>query len=117
MNKNLSEVLLSNNKNYIFPFFWLHGEEEQVLVEELHKVSESGIKEICLESRPHPDFMGEQWWNDLDLIFKEAKKLGMKIWLLDDSHFPTGYANGAYKDKYPAEKRIYLAEQIGRAHV
>ncbi|MDR0375556.1 MAG: hypothetical protein LBH85_07510, partial [Treponema sp.] len=28
-------------------------------------------------------------------ILDEAKKLGMKVWILDDAHFPTGYANGA----------------------
>ena len=28
-------------------------------------------------------------------IIGECKRLGLKIWLLDDAHFPTGYANGA----------------------
>lgn len=31
----------------------------------------------------------------MDVIIDESKKLDMKIWILDDSHFPTGYANGA----------------------
>ncbi len=34
----------------------------------------------------------------MDVILDEAKKLGMKVWILDDSHFPTGFANGALKD-------------------
>src|SRR5690554_6714440 len=38
----------------------------------------------------------------MDIILDEAKKRDMKVWILDDSHFPTGYANGAMKDA-PAE--------------
>lgn len=34
----------------------------------------------------------------MDVILDEARKRNMKVWILDDSHFPTGYANGAVKD-------------------
>lgn len=48
-----------------------------------------------VESRPHPEFCGEKWWQDMDVILDEAMKRSMKVWILDDSHFPTGFANGA----------------------
>lgn len=35
----------------------------------------------------------------MDIILEEAKKYGMKVWILDDSHFPTGFANGAMKEQ------------------
>lgn len=35
----------------------------------------------------------------MDVILDEARKRGMKVWILDDSHFPTGYANGAMAGK------------------
>jgi len=81
--------------NYIFPFFWLHGEEEPKLREYMNVIKNSGCDAVCVESRPHPDFCGEKWWQDMDVIIDEARKLDMKIWILDDSHFPTGFANGA----------------------
>lgn len=31
----------------------------------------------------------------MDVILDEARKRNMKVWILDDSHFPTGFANGA----------------------
>ena len=40
----------------------------------------------------------------MDIIIDECKKLGMEIWILDDEHFPTGYAAGACK-KAPNELR------------
>lgn len=95
-------------KNYILPFLWMKGESQEVIREEIEKIDECGIKAICLESRPHPDFMGEKWWEDLTFIIEEAKKRNMKIWILDDAHFPTGYANGLVKEKYPERRKRYL---------
>ena len=108
MNQKIINLLNSKGSNYIFPFLWLHGEEEPVLREYMGAIQDCGIGAVCIESRPHPDYCGPQWWNDMDIILEEAKKRDMKVWILDDSHFPTGYANGAMKDA-PAELcRQYL---------
>lgn len=95
MISTISNLLKGNAQNHILPFFWQHGEEENVLREYMKVIHESNIGAVCVESRPHPDFCGEKWWKDMDVILDEAQKRDMKIWILDDSHFPTGYANGA----------------------
>lgn len=84
--------------NHLLPFLWLHGEDEDTLREMLRRIAACDIGAVCLESRPHPDFAGKTWWRDLDIILDEAVKLGLKIWILDDSHFPTGFANGKVVD-------------------
>ncbi len=108
--KRLRELLNHSGDNYIMPFFWLHGESHDILEEELDKIQACGIREVCLESRPHPDFMGPQWWSDLDFIIDQAKKRDMRVWVLDDDKFPTGHANGAYVT-YLDKKKIYLAKR------
>lgn len=95
-------------KNGLYPFFWQHGEEHVILSEYMDKIAECGMKGVCVEARPHPDFVGEQWWSDLELILAKAKEHQMKIWILDDSHFPTGYANGKIKECYPQYLKKYL---------
>ncbi|NBH81359.1 hypothetical protein D7X88_00250 [bacterium C-53] len=95
-------------KNGLYPFFWQHGEDHAVLSEYMDKISESGMKGVCIEARPHPAFVGNQWWSDLDLILAKAKEHEMKVWILDDSHFPTGYANGKIKESYPQYLKKYL---------
>ena len=84
-----------NNKtgNYIFPFFWQNGADEQTLQTELLKIYESNIRAFCVEARPHPDYAGERWWHDMDIIMDFARTHDMKVWLLDDDRFPTGHAN------------------------
>ncbi|AIQ18513.1 glycoside hydrolase [Paenibacillus sp. FSL H7-0357] len=106
--KKISELLQNREGNYILPFFWLHGEEEGTLREHMQVVHESGIGAVCVESRPHPDFVGPRWWNDLDIIMDEARSRGMKVWILDDAHFPTGYAAGRIKSDYPQYEKLYL---------
>lgn len=91
----LQDVLTGKQGNYILPFFWQHGEEEAVLREYMQVIHNANIGAVCVESRPHPDFGGDGWWRDMDIILDEAGKLDMKVWILDDSHFPTGFANGA----------------------
>lgn len=96
-------------ENHLFPFFWQHGEDENVLVEYVEKIYQSGMKAVCVESRPHPDFVGEKWWQDLDIIIRECQKRKMKVWILDDSHFPTGFANGKIKEEHPEYLKQYLS--------
>lgn len=93
--KRIDEVLQNRQENYIFPFFWQHGETEEILREYMGAIYDANIRAVCVESRPHPDFCGSKWWQDMDVILDEAKKRDMKVWILDDSHFPTGFANGA----------------------
>lgn len=97
------------DKNHIFPFLWLRGEPEDIIREELQKIRECGIQAVCVEARPHDGFCSDSWWHDLGIVVSEAKKYGMKIWILDDKHFPTGYANGLIKEKYPERKKVYIA--------
>ncbi len=98
MNKKIEKLLNNQQENYIFPFFWLHGESEEVLRRYVKVIDEANMKAFCVESRPHPDYCGDRWWKDMDAILDEAEKRNMKVWILDDSHFPTGYANGALEE-------------------
>lgn len=95
-------------EEHIFPFLWMRGESQEILRNEIKHIQECGIQSFCLEARPHPDFCGPQWWQDLEVVVEESKKRGMTFWILDDAHFPTGYANGMLKEKYKEQNKIYL---------
>ena len=105
----LNELLSGREENHILPFFWQHGEDEETLRKYVNVIHDANIGAFCVESRPHPDFCGPKWWQDMDAIIDEAKKLDMKVWILDDAHFPTGYANGALAEADPALCRQSLA--------
>ncbi|MCM8709903.1 glycoside hydrolase family 2 [Clostridium sp. SYSU_GA19001] len=108
MKKIIRDLIDGKNDNYILPFLWMRGEEEHIIREEISKIYECGIRGICVEARPHPDFAGPKWWHDLDIVMEEARQRGMKVWVLDDAHFPTGYANGLIEKKYPERRKTYI---------
>jgi hypothetical protein len=98
MNQTIQKLLDNREDNHLLPFFWQHGEDEATLRKYVNVIYDANCGAFCVESRPHPDFCGEKWWVDMDAILDEARKIGMKVWILDDAHFPTGYANGAVEN-------------------
>ncbi len=112
MNQKVKKLLNDEMENYIFPFLWVRGESEDVLREYMKVIYDANIRAVCIESRPHPDFVGEGWWHDMDIILDEARKRKMKVWILDDSHFPTGYCNGKMEEKPDVCRRWFLTYQL-----
>ncbi len=112
MDRHIMELLQGEQGSYILPFLWMKGEDERTIRREIGKIFECGIRAVCLESRPHPDFCGPLWWRDLGIVLDEAKRRGMKVWILDDAHFPTGIANGLLPKKYPERAKQYLSAGI-----
>lgn len=108
MIETIKKLLDGKGENYILPFFWQHGEDEETLRKYMQVIYDCGIRAVCVEARPHPDFAGPKWWTDLDIIMDEARNRDMKVWVLDDSHFPTGYANGALENADPSLCKQYL---------
>ena len=111
----LQDILDHKVPSYITPLFWQHGESETVLREEIRQMSQNGIGSFILESRPHPDFLGERWWHDLDVILDEARQHSMQVWIFDDKTYPSGFGAGRISDSHPEFLKVYLAAgQPGR---
>lgn len=108
MNNEIKRVLAGEYDYHILPLFWQKGESKEVIAEYMQKIHDCDIRSVCLESRPYPNFCKEQWWEDLAFIIEQAKQLDMKLWIFDDSHFPTGYANGLIKESYPEHRKKVL---------
>ncbi len=94
---SLENIMRGAGGNYVAPFLWLHNEDDALIVNELQRIHDCGIGAVCIESRTHEEFCREDWWSDVRLILDTCKSLGMKLWILDDKHFPSGYANGVFE--------------------
>lgn len=110
MDKRLYDIFTGNEDNYLLPFYWQHGDHTDTIPEEVERIYQSGARAFCVESRPHRDFVGDGWWRDMDIILSEAEKRNMKVWILDDDHFPTGHAVGQIKN-HPELRRWQLVER------
>ncbi|MBQ8697081.1 MAG: hypothetical protein IJ519_05110 [Clostridia bacterium] len=110
MYQRLNDILNGKGENYLLPFYWQHGDHRETIPREVERIYESGARAFCVESRPHRDFVGEGWWADMDIILREAKARGMKVWILDDDHFPTGHAVGKVKE-HPHLRKWHIMER------
>ncbi len=97
MDTKLHEALGGQYRNYCAPFLWLHNEDDSLILRELERIHACGIRAVCLESRTHEEFCRDDWWSDMRLILEFCRAHGMKAWILDDKHFPSGYAGGIYE--------------------
>ena len=105
MDNRLLENLQNKQHDYMAPFLWLHGEEDALIIRELDRIYDCGIRSVCLESRTHEDFCREEWWSDMRLIFDHCRRKGMGVWILDDKHFPSGTANDSFRKEEYAHLR------------
>ncbi len=112
MDKRLNECLQGKHGDYILPFLWLHGEPKERVRKEILAIKNSGINEFCAESRPYESFCKDEWWDDFGFILETATELGMRVWLLDDKKFPTGYANGYLEREENAHLRKKLIREL-----
>lgn len=112
MNIQLTQCLENKKTDYILPFFWQQGQSHERLLEEIIAIKKSGANSFCVESRTHEKFCEDQWWDDFGFMLKTAREMDMKVWLLDDKHFPTGYALGVIKEKYPHLRKKYFRREV-----
>lgn len=111
MDKRLQDNLNNIQQNFIAPFLWLHNEDDKYIIAEIERIHDCGIRSVCLESRTHEEFCRDDWWADIKLIFDECRRRGMNVWILDDKHFPSGYANGIFAEKYKHLQSFGITEQ------
>lgn len=98
------------NNNYLFPFFFVRDTvSPEVLREDMRRLSENGIKGVCIEPSGNKHFAEDPWWAQMDAIIESAEKYGMRIWLQDEPQFPTGNANRKAAQR-PDLHKVHLEE-------
>ena len=78
MKEIIKTLLRGESENHLMPFFWQRGEDEATLREYMKAICEANCGAVCVESRPHPDFCGEKWWQDMDVILDEPDTEALK---------------------------------------
>lgn len=104
-NQAAEEVI---EESYLNPLFWVHGEDEDTIRNEIRQMQEKGIGSFTVEPRPHPEYLKKKWWQDLAVIVDEADKRNMGVWVFDDGDYPSGCAGGEIVRKYPEYRKKFL---------
>ena len=111
MDQRLKDYLNGRAGDYVTPFYWQHGSEKRQISipDRVRQLYEDGNRSFCVESRPHPNFCKDEWWADMALLMESARKLNMKVWIMDTKHYPTGYISG-FDVNHPELRMWNIAE-------
>jgi hypothetical protein len=95
------------------PLFWLHGDESpQRLGDYVRIVAESGNGSFTAESRPHKDWLGPGWFNDLSICLEAARNHGLKMWIFDEKWWPSQGVGGNVPAQYAAKQLEAVAVDV-----
>lgn len=56
------------------------------------------------------EYLSDGWWKMVKTAVKDAKSRGMKVWLIDDAKYPSGFAGGKFSRERPDLKMWALVE-------
>lgn len=79
------------------PFWAWNGElQKEELLRQIHVMKEMGFGGFFMHSRTglETEYLGDEWFQLVNLCAKEAKKLGLEAWLYDEDRWPSGTAGG-----------------------
>src|SRR5450631_3164544 len=55
----------------LVPLLWTQGQSPDRIRTAIREVADGGNTGFVWESRPHPDYLGPQWWSDLRVAVDE----------------------------------------------
>lgn len=88
----------SNPTDYGALCFWSWNDniENEELKRQLEDFSKGRFKGVVIHSRAglRIPYMGEEWFEAFKFTVKEAKKLGLEVWIYDEDGWPSGFAGG-----------------------
>jgi hypothetical protein len=72
------------------------------IVQDLDRLAANGIFVFNMSpGRGEPKYLSPEHLEEVKFVVQEAKKRGMKLWLQDESDYPSGFAGGLIGEKYP----------------
>ena len=90
----------------IQPFISWNGpdaaERRSRIVHDLDRLSANGVFVMNVSpGRGEPNYLSPEHMEQMRFVVREAAKRGMKIWLQDESDYPSGFAGGKIRKEYP----------------
>src|ERR1039457_2445498 len=78
------------------------NERKTRIVQDLDRLSANGVFVVNVSpGRGEPMYLTPEHMNQMKFVVQEAAKRGMKIWLQDESDYPSGFAGGKISKEYP----------------
>ncbi len=107
-NPSIAEVA-SNFKTpssvYSMTFYWgWDGPvDEKVIARDLKEYSSKNVRAVTLEAGYHmkAKYLSPEWFALVKYTVEQARENGMRVWLVDEGKYPSGFAGGKFSELCP----------------
>jgi hypothetical protein len=107
--------------DYSIQPFWMWNSRlrPEELVRQLHEFRDKQISDIYIHGRYGliTPYLSDEWFDCIEIVCKEAKKIGMRLWIYDEYNWPSGTAGLKVCEDHPelTQRLLQLVEthQIG----
>lgn len=91
-------------------WFWSGTITRELIDQQLATMRAEGSREVVIFAYgSSPGFFTEEWFDLVGHALEEARRTGMRVWLFNDDHFPSGRANGLVVNGGRVGDRTYEA--------
>ncbi len=70
---------------------------------DLDSIKTKGFRSVIFEAgyRLPYEYLSDDWFKAIRTAVKEAKKRGLKVWIIDEGKYPSGFAGGKFSKERP----------------
>ncbi|MCC8020142.1 MAG: hypothetical protein LIO85_10270 [Rikenellaceae bacterium] len=82
---------------------WQGDMDLETIRHDLDSMVAKGFRSVIFEAGyglPY-EYLSDEWFEAIRVGVEEAKKRGMKVWLIDEGKYPSGFAGGKFTSERP----------------
>lgn len=97
---------------------WEGNMDKKTICSDLDSIRKKGFCSVMIEAGYKLPFkyLSEEWFKAVRTGVLEAKKRGMKVWIIDEGKYPSGFAGGKFSQERP-DLRMQALVECGRMNV
>ena len=97
---------------------WEGPMDLETIRHDLDSIKTKGFRSVIFEAgyRLPYEYLSEDWFKAIRTGVREAKKRGLKVWIIDEGKYPSGFAGGKFTRERP-ELRMKAVVAVDTVHV
>ena len=99
-------------------WFWNGQMAEADIVHDLDDMHAHGVSSVMIWAYYglQIDYLSDTWFARVQFAVAQARERGMRVWLMDEGSYPTGFAGGAFTRDHPDQRmKALVATSHGSA--
>lgn len=95
---------------------WDGPVDRKSIIQDLDAMKRQGLKVVTIEAgyKMVNPYLSDGWFETIKIAVEEAKKRDMRVWIIDEGKYPSGFAGGKFSQERPDLRMqgLVLAQKI-----